>query len=25
YIEEDNVIGKVEFIYYPFSKMKILD
>ncbi|KAA0765844.1 signal peptidase I [Bacillus sp. SH5-2] len=25
YIEEDNVIGKVEFVYYPFSKMKIID
>ncbi len=20
YIEEDNIIGKVEFVYYPFSK-----
>ena len=25
YIEEDNIIGKVEFVYYPFSKMKIID
>lgn len=24
YIEEDNIIGKVEFVYYPFSKMKII-
>ena len=24
YIEEDNIIGKVEFVSYPFSKMKIL-
>ncbi|MCR9022904.1 S26 family signal peptidase, partial [Bacillus paranthracis] len=25
YIEEDNIIGKVEFVYYPFSKMKIIE
>ncbi|KFN01293.1 signal peptidase I [Bacillus clarus] len=25
YIEEDNIIGKVEFVYYPFSKMKMLN
>ncbi len=25
YIEEDNIIGKVEFVYYPFSKMKMID
>lgn len=24
YIEEDNIIGKVKFVYYPFSKMKII-
>ncbi|HDR7601596.1 TPA: signal peptidase I, partial [Bacillus mycoides] len=23
-IEEDNIIGKVKFVYYPFSKMKII-
>ncbi|MDA2424056.1 signal peptidase I, partial [Bacillus cereus] len=22
---EDNIIGKVEFVYYPFSKMKIIE
>ncbi|EOP87695.1 signal peptidase I [Bacillus thuringiensis] len=25
YIEEDNIIGKVEFVYYPFSKMKMIE
>ncbi len=25
YIKEDNIIGKVEFVYYPFSKMKIIE
>ncbi|TKH12433.1 signal peptidase I, partial [Bacillus wiedmannii] len=25
YIEEDNIIGKVEFVYYPFSKMKVIE
>ena len=25
YIEEANIIGKVEFVYYPFSKAKLID
>ncbi|MEC3458236.1 signal peptidase I, partial [Bacillus thuringiensis] len=25
YIEEDNILGTVEFVYYPFSKLKMIE